>query len=117
MTGPRGLLRDVRGQATVELVGLLPVLAAVALAAYTVLAAHRAEEQAGAAAEAGAVALLQDRDAVAAAREALGKAAARWATIRADGARVTVTLRPRVPLLASRLAATVTADAGEEGTR
>ena len=41
-----------RGQATVELTALLPLLAVVALAGYTVLAARAAHEQAGAAAEA-----------------------------------------------------------------
>jgi hypothetical protein len=105
-----------RGQATVELVGLLPLLAAVSLAAYTALAAHRAAEQAGSAAEAGAVALLQDREPAAAAREALGAAAGR-ARITVRAPRVSVDVRPDVPLLATRLTARATAHAGGEPAR
>lgn len=101
-----------RGQATVEITALLPLLIVVALSAYTVLAALAAHEQAGAAAEAGAVALLQDRDARAAAHDALPAAARRRATVALDGGRVRVAVRPRVPLLAGRLEARVTADAG-----
>ena len=56
------------------------------LCAYAVLAARSAHEQAGAAAEAGAVALLQDRDARAAARGALPRGAR--AKVAVDGARV-----------------------------
>jgi len=108
----RGL--SERGQATVELVGLMPLVAAVVLAAFTGVAAFAAHEQAGAAAEAGAVALLQDRDPSTAARHALPEAARGRSRIRISGRRVTVSVRPRVPLLARRLQATVTADAGAE---
>ena len=66
-----GAVRSERGQATVELAALLPLLAVVALAAYAMLAGLSAGEQAGVAAEAGAIAVLQDRDAADAAREAL----------------------------------------------
>jgi hypothetical protein len=38
-------------------------------------------------------------------------------TVRLDDRRVTVTVRPRVPLLAGQLEATVTADAGPELNR
>lgn len=107
-------LRGSQGQATVELVGLLPLLAAVALAAFTVLAAQTASEQAGQAAEAGAVALIQSRDPETAAREAIPAAAHRRTTVEVDGHRVTVAVRPRVPLLAAGLEAEVTADAGPE---
>jgi len=65
------------GQSTVELTALLPLLVLLALGAYAVLAAQTAHEQAGAAAEAGAIALLQDRDARAAARDALPNEAER----------------------------------------
>ncbi len=99
-----------RGQATVELTALLPLLALVAVCAYAVLAARSAHEQAGAAAEAGAVAILQGRDARAAARGALPRGA--HAKVAVDGARVQVTVRPRVPLLAGRLRGRVVADAG-----
>jgi hypothetical protein len=106
--------RSGSGQATVELAGLLPLVAPVALAAFTALAAFMAREQAGVAAEAGAVALLQDRDAKTAAHEALPQAARSRAEVRLAGRRVTVAVRPRVPLLAGHLEARVTADAGPE---
>jgi Flp pilus assembly protein TadG len=105
--------RSRHGQATVELVALLPLLAAVALAAFTAVAAQAAHEQASQAAEAGAVAILQARDPADAARAAVPHGRTRVAV---DGHRVTVTVRPRVPLLAARLEAKVTADAGPEPT-
>jgi hypothetical protein len=100
-----------RGQSTVELTALLPLLMLLVLGSYAVLAAHGAREQAGTAAEAGAIALLQDRDPATAAREAL---AHREAEVEVRGRRVTVTVHPRVPILADRLTARVTADAGQE---
>jgi hypothetical protein len=102
------------GQATVELVGLMPLVALVAIAGFTAVAAFSAHEQAGSAAEAGAVALLQDGDARAAARAALPAGLDRRAEIQLHGRQVTVTVRPRVPLLARHLEATVTTDAGPE---
>ena len=102
-----------RGQSTVELVGLLPLLMLLAFGAYAVLAAHSATEQAGTAAEAAAIALIQGRDPRAAAHDALPERRAE-VTVQAD--RVTVTVRPRVPLLADRLTARVTAHTGSEPT-
>jgi len=102
--------RAERGQATVELTALLPLLAVVALSAYTVLAARTAHEQAGAAAEAGAVAVLQDRDARTAARDALPTGA--HARVAVRGGRVSVTVRPRLPFFSARLEARASADAG-----
>jgi type II secretory pathway pseudopilin PulG len=106
------------GQATVELIALLPLLLIVALAAAALLAAHTAGEQAGQAAEAGAVALLQGHDARAAARRALPTATRRRAEIHVDDRRVTVRVRPSVPLaaLARPLTAEAVADAGPERT-
>ena len=63
--------RRQRGQATVELVAMLPLLFVVAFAAAQLLMAGAAAEYAGHAAEAGAVALLEGRDAAAAARSAV----------------------------------------------
>ena len=102
------------GQATVELVGLLPIVAAVAFAVFTVLAAGRAGELAANAAGAGAVALLQDADAAKAARAALPGQSDHEVSIVVSGRVVTVTVEPRLPLpaLASALAATRSADAG-----
>jgi hypothetical protein len=101
-----------RGQATVELTALLPLVALIALSAYAVLAARTAHEQAGAAAEAGAIALIQDRDARAAARDTLPAGARHRTRVAVRGSRVNVTVRPHVPLLAARLEAHATADAG-----
>ena len=110
----RGPATPERGQATVELAALLPLVAVIALAAYALLAGLAAGEQAGVAAEAGAIALLQDRDAAAAAREALPERVRRSAAVRVEGRRVTVAVRPRVPLVARLLGTRVTAHAGPE---
>ena len=102
------------GQATIELVALLPLLLAAGLAAATLLAARAAHEQAGQAAQAGAMALIQGGDPRAAAREALAPATRRRATITVRGRRVTVRIRPKTPIpgLGHALTAAATADAG-----
>src|SRR3954454_855947 len=89
-------LADVRGQATVEAVVLAPLVIAVAVAVACVLGAGAASEAAGAAAEGGAVAILQERAPDAAAPDALGAVPRSRATIEVDGRRVTVTVRPGV---------------------
>lgn len=115
MKGVVALVGDRRGQATVELLGLTPVIVAVAFAVFSVLAAGRARELAAHAAGAGAVALLQDGDPEAAARAAIGRSAGSFeVSVRARI--VTVSVRPRlpVPFLAAMLTATRSADAGPE---
>jgi hypothetical protein len=104
-----------RGQATVELVALLPLVLAVALAAATVLAGQAASEQAGQAAVAGAIALVHGNDARAAARTAIPEEARGRVDITISGSRVTVSFRPRLPLwfLETALEASATADAGK----
>ena len=97
------------GQATVELVALLPLLLLAGLAGAMVLASQSADEQAGQAAHAGAIAVIQGGDPRQAAREALPASARRRATITVSGNRVTVRVRPRVPLPA--LEAPLTAEA------
>ena len=104
-------LRCARGQSTVEVVGLLPLLLAAGVAVLSLLSAGRAEEVAGNAAEAGAVALLQGRDARAAARAALAGWPAERARVRVAARRVTVRVTPAGPL-GARLRASATADAG-----
>ncbi len=108
--------RDERGQASVELVALLPLTLVVGLAIPTVLGAQAAAGQAAAAAQAGAMALIQDSDATAAARAALPASAGERATIWISGREVTVTVRPSTPIafLQNRLGATATAAAGPE---
>jgi Flp pilus assembly protein TadG len=108
-------LASERGQASVELVALLPLLLAAGLGVFSLLGAGAAAEAAGAAAEAGAIALVQGRDAEGAARAALDGWPRPDTRIRVSGRRVTVRVAPAGPLpaLDDRLAATVTADAGE----
>jgi uncharacterized protein (UPF0333 family) len=60
-----------RGQASVELAALLPLVLLVALVVAQLLAAGRCRELAGQAAAAGAAAVLQDEDPAVAARRAL----------------------------------------------
>ena len=108
--------RGAAGQASVELVAFLPLALVVALAIFSVVAAQAAGEQAGEAAEAGALALLQGGDPRAAATAALPKASRRRATVGLAGLEVHVHVRPRLPLpipgLAERLAGDAHADAG-----
>jgi hypothetical protein len=103
-----------RGQATVELVAILPLALLIALTIAQLLAAGSARELAGNAAEAGAAALLQGTDPEEAARAALPGWSRGRATVRVNDHRVDVHLRPRtvIPLLANRLEAHATADAG-----
>jgi hypothetical protein len=104
------------GQASIELVALLPLTLIVGLAILTLLAARAASGQAGAAAQAGAMALIQDTDARAAARAALPPSARRRATISLEDRSITVTVRPETELgfLANTLSATASANAGPE---
>ena len=110
------ILRSSRGQATVELLGLLPLLLTAALSAAALVAGHSAEEQAGIAAQAGAMAVLEGADPREAARRALPADLRPRATIAVDGRRVTVRLRPRLPVaaVAAAMTAEVSADAGPE---
>ena len=104
-----------RGQSTVEVVGMLPLLVLVAMAAGQLLAAGVAHELAGHAAEAGAVAVLQGGDPARAARDALPGWADDRVVVRVNKGRVRVQVRPPAPVAAvgRMLAATVEADAGE----
>jgi hypothetical protein len=109
-------VRRESGQASVEVVACIPVIVVVVAAVVQVLAAGSARERAGAAAEAGAVALLQEADPKEAVERALGHALDRSEFV-IDGHHVRVTVRPRAfaPALADLLAATSEADAGEQG--
>jgi hypothetical protein len=102
------------GQATVELVALLPVLLLIGLAAAAMLAGHGAREQAGHAAQAGAMAMLQGGDPRESARRALPAGVRRRAAIEIHGRRVTVRVRPPLPLVARATTAEVSADAGTD---
>ena len=102
------------GQATVELIALLPLLVTVTLGLFTFLAADRAHEQAAEAAHAGARALLNDRDPQEAACTALGRSPRCSRGVRVIGRSVKVTVRPQGPFkrLNRSLEAVETAKAG-----
>lgn len=107
-------MRRERGQSTVELVALLPLLVVVALAATQLLLAGAASEYAGHAAEAGAIALLQGGDPESAARAAVPGWAHARVDVRVAGREVRVAVRPAslVPPLARLLVAHDRARAG-----
>jgi hypothetical protein len=110
-------MTESRGQASIEVLGLLPLVALIALVVFTMIASHTAGEQAGEAAEAGALAFLQGGvDPRTAAEEALSEPARKRATITISGHRVRVHVRPQlalpIPGLADRLAGEAHADAG-----
>jgi hypothetical protein len=103
------------GQSSVELIALLPLVFVVGLAIMSLLAARSAAGEAAAAAQAGAMALIQDGDARSAAHAALPEDSRGRARIAVHGRRVTVTVRPeRPPLVASILTTTASAHAGPE---
>jgi hypothetical protein len=111
MSGRR-VLCDATGQASVEAVALLPLLAVVCAAVLAVFAAGAASEAADAAAHSAAVALLEGGDPKAAAREALEDWPRRATDVAVRSGIVTVTVRPRVPIapLARVLEARTTTD-------
>jgi len=102
------------GQSTLEVVALLPTLALATLTILQLLVAGATAEYAGHAAEAGAVAILQDHDPAAAARSSLPAWTGRHVDVRVRGRTVTVRLRPRrlLPLVADALTHTAEARAG-----
>lgn len=89
-----------RGQATVELIAALPALALAGLVALQLLAAGYAMTLADGAAEAGALALAGGADAEKAARGALPGWAREDVSVRVEGGKVTVRVRPPSPLAA-----------------
>ena len=106
--------RDESGQSSVELIALLPLVLIVVLAVASLLGARTASGQAAAAAQAGAMALLQDEDPRTAARSALPAAARGRSTITVRGREVAVEVRPRtlLPFLSATLEASAFARAG-----
>lgn len=103
-----------RGQASVELLGLLPAVLALALILLQVLAVGYASVLAGNAAEAGALALAAGGDPVAGAREALPGWSRADAEVSVSGGRIAVRLRPPAPLkaLGRRLEVRASAEVG-----
>jgi hypothetical protein len=93
-------VREERGQASVELVAVLPALLLAGLVTLQLLAAGYALTLADGAAEAGAVALVAGNDAPAAVREALPGWARGRMRVEVRGGRVEVRLRPPSPFAA-----------------
>jgi hypothetical protein len=93
-------VRGERGQASVELIGALPILVVLGLVMFQLLAVGYAKVQAGTAAEAGALALVAGGNHVAAARESLPGWSRAGARIEREQGVVRVTLRPPSPLRA-----------------
>jgi Flp pilus assembly protein TadG len=99
------LVRGARGQATIELLALVPAFVALGLGLLQLLAVGYASVLAGGAAEAGALAVARGGDPSAAARAALPGWESTHARVDVDGGHVEVRLRPPSPLraLAERL--------------
>ena len=87
-----------RGQAAVELVALIPMLVGIGLALLQLLAVGYASVLAGAAAEAGALALAAGGDPRAGAKEALPGWSRARARVSVSGGEVAVRLEPPSPL-------------------
>ena len=115
MSRHRLIARDDVGQSSVELIALLPLVLIVVFAVASLLGARTASGHAAAAAQAGAMALLQDEDPRAAARAALPAAARGRSTVTVRGREVAVEVRPRtlLPFLSATLEASASAYAGE----
>ena len=99
------------GQATIELLALVPLLVAVGLGALQLLAVGYASVLAAGAAESGALALAAGADPNVGAREALPGWSESHARVLVEGGRVEVRLRPPSPLraLGERLEVAATA--------
>ena len=100
--------RGARGQATVEAVAAIPLVAAIVVLVLQLLAAGAERELAGHAAEAGAIALLEGRDAASAARDALPGWSRSGLNVAVNGQTVRIRLRP--PLALPGLAGVLEAD-------
>lgn len=110
----RGPRSAQRGQASVELLGMLPVIVALALAATQLLSVGYASILAGNAAEAGALALAGGGEAPAAVRRSLPGWSRARAQVSVSGGEVEVRLQPPSLLRALSERLTVTATAAVE---
>lgn len=107
-------MRRDDGQASVELVAMLPLAMLVALVLGQLLAAGQAASLAGHASRAAAMALLQGGDPEQAARAAVPGVPSARLSFRRTSSQITVRVTPRrvVPGLAAALTAESRADAG-----
>jgi hypothetical protein len=112
---PAAVSRE-RGQASVELLGVVPLLVVLGLAAFQLLAVGYSSVLAGNAAEAGALALAGGGNARDGVREALPGWSRAHAGVTVEHGRVTVRLRPPSLLTALARRLEVRADAAVEDT-
>jgi hypothetical protein len=103
-----------RGQASVELLGALPVVLLLGAVLLQLLAIGYAASLAGAAAEAGALAVAGGADAREAARAAVPGWSRAGMTVRSADGRVSVRLRPPSPVGLVRRAISLRATAAVE---
>lgn len=103
-----------RGQASVELLGTLPLLIVLGLGVFQLLAVGYANVQAGSAAEAAALAVVAGGDPRAAARESLPGWSRSRARIEHEEGSVRVSLRPPSPIAALSRELEVEAEAAVE---
>ena len=103
--------RACDGQASVELVGMLPVILLLGLVGFQLLAAGYSAVLAGHAAEAGALAVAAGTDATAAARRAVPGWSRAEMKVAVDDGAVSVRMRPPSPLGAVARELEVHADA------
>jgi hypothetical protein len=115
MRMPAAVSRE-RGQASVELLGVVPLLVVLGLAAFQLLAVGYSSVLAGNAAEAGALALAGGGNARDGVREALPGWSRAHARVTVEHGRVTVRLRPPSLLTALARRLEVRADAAVEDT-
>jgi len=108
--------RGERGQATIELLGALPVVLILGLVVLQALAVGYASVLAGTGAEAGALALAAGADAKAGARESLPGWSRARARVTVAGGTVRVRLVPPSPLRALARELEVDADASVAGS-
>src|SRR3954452_10572407 len=100
---PRGwAMAAERGQASLELLGALPVVLLLGAVLLQLLAVGYSATLAGSAAEAGALAVASGGDAVAAARASVPGWSRAGMRVNAAGGRVSVRMRPPSPLAAVR---------------
>lgn len=98
---------------------MVPLLFALGFVIIAVLASFSAREAAGHAAEAGAIALLQDHDGKAAALKSLSGWPKDKVNVQVKGGRVSVRVSPRLPLrgLSKRLTQTSSTDTQTNGSK
>jgi hypothetical protein len=110
-SGRQGVGAGERGQASVELLGGLPVLLLAGLVAFQLLAVGYAAVLAGSAAEAGALAMAAGGDPKGGVRESLPGWSRADARVNASHGRVRVSLHPPSPLRVLARELEVTAEA------